>query len=125
MAALSETVITAWEDREGPIILSTVDKDGNPNSIYATCVSKFSEDTIVVANNFFSKTLENILAGSKGSILFITKEGKSYQIKGSVEYHKEGAVFDDMKTWNPTKLPGHAAAALKVEDVYSGAEKLL
>ena len=125
MAALSEIVSKAWEDREGPIILSTVDEDGNPNSIYATCVSKFNEDTIVVANNFFSKTLKNILAGSKGSILFITKEGKSYQIKGSVEYHKEGAVFDDMKKWNPTKLPGHAAAALKVEDVYSGAEKLL
>ena len=125
MAALPKIVSKAWEDREGPIILSTVDEDGNPNSIYATCVSKFNEDTIVVANNFFSKTLKNILAGSKGSILFITKEGKSYQIKGSVEYHKEGAVFDDMKKWNPTKLPGHAAAALKVEDVYSGAEKLL
>jgi uncharacterized protein len=125
MATLSEIVSKAWDDREGPIILSTVDEDGNPNSIYATCVSKFSEDTIVIANNFFSKTLKNILAGSMGSILFITKEGKSYQIKGSVEYHKEGEIFDDMKKWNPEKLPGHAAAALKVENIYSGAEKLL
>ena len=125
MAALPELVSKAWEDREGPIILTTVNGDGKPNAIYATCVSKFSEDIIVVANNFFSKTLENILAGSKGSILFITKEGTSYQIKGSFEYHKEGDIFDDMKKWNPKKLPGHAAAALKVEDVYAGAEKLL
>ncbi len=29
------------------------------------------------------------------------------------------------KKWNPEKHPGHAAAALKVEEVYSGAEKLL
>ncbi|MBW1804701.1 MAG: pyridoxamine 5'-phosphate oxidase family protein, partial [Deltaproteobacteria bacterium] len=85
----------------------------------------FSEDTIVVANNYFSKTLENILAGSKGSILFITKEGKSYQIKGSIEYHKEGSIFEDMKKWNPKQHPGHAAAALIVEEVYMGAEKLL
>jgi len=125
MAALPEKVSKAWDDREGPIILSTVDRDGVPNAIYATCVSKFSEDIIVVANNYFSKTLENILAGSKGSLLFITKEGTSYQIKGSIEYHKEGVIFDDMKRWNPKQLPGHAAAALKVEEVYAGAEKLL
>ena len=125
MAALPGKVRKAWEDREGPIVLSTVDGDGIPNAIYATCVSIFSEDTVVVANNYFSKTLKNILAGSKGTILFITKEGKSYQIKGSIEYHKEGSIFEDMKKWNPKKHPGHAAAALKVEEVYTGAEKLL
>jgi len=125
MVSLPEKVCKAWDDREGPVILTTVNKDGIPNSIYATCVSKFSEDTIVVANNFFSKTLENILAGSKGSILFITKEGKSYQIKGRIEYFKEGRIFEDMKKWNPAKHPGHAAAALIAEEVYSGAEKLL
>jgi predicted pyridoxine 5'-phosphate oxidase superfamily flavin-nucleotide-binding protein len=125
MPALPEKVSEAWENREGPIILSTVNEDGIPNAIYATCVSKFSEDTIVVANNYFSKTLKNILAGSKGSILFITKEGKSYQLKGSIEYHKDGTIFEDMKKWNPKKHPGHAAAALKVEEVYTGAERLL
>ena len=125
MAELPEKVSKAWEDREGPIVLTTVNGEGIPNAIYATCVSKFSEDTIVVANNFFSKTLENIQEGSKGSILFITKGRKSYQIKGTIEYHTEGPIFEDMKKWNPKKHPGHAAAALKVEEVYTGAEKLL
>ena len=125
MAVLPEKVSKAWEEREGPIILSTVNGDGIPNSIYATCVSKFRDDTIVVANNYFSKTLENILAGSKGSILFITKEEESYQIKGSIEYHNESSIFEDMKKWNPKEHPGHAVAALKVEEVYMGAEKLL
>jgi uncharacterized protein len=125
MVALPEEVSKAWGNREGPIILSTVNGDGCPNSIYITCVSKYSEDTIVIANNYFSKTLENILAGSKGSILFITKDGKAYQIKGSIEYHQDGLLFEDMKKWNPKKHPGHAATALKVEEVYKGAEKLL
>ncbi|MCP4722960.1 MAG: pyridoxamine 5'-phosphate oxidase family protein [Desulfobacteraceae bacterium] len=125
MTALPEEVSSAWEDHDGPIILSTVNKGGIPNSIYATCVSKYGEDTLVVANNYFSKTLENIEAGSKGSILFITKAGKSYQVKGSIEYHKDGPVYEDMKKWNPKKHPGHAATALKVEEAYSGAEKLL
>jgi predicted pyridoxine 5'-phosphate oxidase superfamily flavin-nucleotide-binding protein len=97
MAALPEKVSQAWEDREGPIILSTVNEDGIPNAIYATCVSKFKERTIVIANNYVYKTLENIQAGSKGTILFLTKEGKTFQIKGSVAYHTEGDIYDDMK----------------------------
>jgi uncharacterized protein len=125
MPALPETVSKAWENREGPIVLATVDIEGNPNLIYATCVSKFNEDTLVVADNFFNKTKANILAGSKAALLFITKEGKSYQIKGRIEYHTEGVIFDNMKQWNPAKHPGHAAAALKVEYVFSGAEKLI
>ncbi|MBM9520110.1 pyridoxamine 5'-phosphate oxidase family protein [Desulforhopalus vacuolatus] len=125
MAALPEAVSKEWENREGPCIFATIDSNGHPNAIYVTCISKFNEDTILIANNFFSKTLENILSGSKGSILFITKEKKSYQIKGSLEYHDKGPVFDDMKKWNPAKLPGHGAVAIKVEEVYKGAEKLL
>jgi hypothetical protein len=34
-------------------------------------------------------------------------------------------TVDDMKKWNPLTHPGHVAAALTVEEVYSGAKKLL
>ena len=125
MAQLPEEVRAAWEKREGPIVLTTVDEKGLPNSIYATCVSMFDEETLVVADNYFDKTRKNLQAGSKGSLLFITAEGKSYQVKGRMEYHTEGYVFQDMKKWNPEKHPGHAAAALTVEEAYSGAKKLL
>lgn len=125
MPALTETVRTAWENREGPVVFTTVDVEGNPNAIYATCVNQYGDDTLVIADNFFNKTRANILAGSTGSLLFITKEGKSYQIKGTITYHSQGAVFEDMKKWNPAKLPGHAVAALHVEHIYCGAEELL
>ena len=124
MSKLPERVSKAWDEHKGPVILTTVDESAVPNSIYATCVRKFDEETLVVADNYFDKTRSNILAGSKGSILFITEEDKAYQVKGTIEYLKEGPVFDDMKKWNPEKHPGHAAAALKVEEVYSGSEKL-
>jgi len=125
MSVLPEEVSKAWDERKGPVIFATVDGNGVPNAIYATCVKKFSEDTIVIADNFFDKTRKNILAGSKGSILFITNEEKSFQVKGSIEYHKEGDIFEDMKKWNPKQHPGNAATALKVEEAYSGSEKLL
>ena len=125
MSTLPKDVSTAWDDRKGPIVLTTIDKNGVPNAIYATCASKFDEETLVVADNYFDKTRKNILAGSKGSLLFITNDGSAFQVKGTIEYHTEGTVFDDMKCWNPEQHPGHAAAALKVEEVYSGAKKLL
>ena len=125
MPKLPDEVRQAWESRQGAVVFSTVDKQGQPNSIYATCVSLFAEDTVVVADNYFDKTRQNILAGSPGSVLFITADNKAYQLKGHIEYHSDGPVFDDMKRWNPEKHPGHAAAALKVEEVFSGARKLL
>lgn len=125
MATLPREASKAFEDREGPVVFSTVSPDGIPNSIYATCVSKYDESTIVIANNYFSKTLKNIKSGSKGSVLFITKDKTAYQVKGNIEYHTQGAIFDDMKTWNPEKHPGHAAAAVKVEEVFSGSKKIV
>ena len=125
MPELPADVREAWDDRNGPVVLATVDKNGVPNIIYATCVAAFSNNQLVVADNYFDKTRKNLLAGSKGAILFITKAGKAYQVKGSLEYHTKGPVFDHMKTWNPPKHPGHGAAALNVEDVYSGATRLL
>ncbi|MCK5680071.1 pyridoxamine 5'-phosphate oxidase family protein [bacterium] len=124
MSKLPTEVDKAWICREERTIFTTVDKDGIPNSVYITCTARYGEDLIVIADNYFDKTRKNIFSGSRGSVLFITKNGKAYQAKGAIEYHREGDVFDDMKTWNPEKHPGRAAVSLKVEEVYSGADKV-
>ena len=125
MPQLPEEASNAWDNRNGPIVLVTVDVAGLPNAIYATCVSKFAEDTLVVADNYFDKTRRNILHGIKGAILFITKDNKAFQVKGRLEYHRSGPIYEDMKKWNPAKHPGHAAVSLEIEEVYQGAKKLL
>ena len=124
MSELPEVISEAWEDREGPIVFTTVNEEGEPNAIYASCVSKYDDSHLIVADNFFHKTRANLKAGSPASLLFITGEGKAYQVKGSVEYDTEGEYYQDMKTWNGER-PGHAAAVLYVEEIYSGAEQLL
>jgi predicted pyridoxine 5'-phosphate oxidase superfamily flavin-nucleotide-binding protein len=125
MKLFPENVQTAWSNRDGPIILATVDSEGQPNAIYASCVREYGDDSLIVADNYFHKTRANIQAGSKGALLFITKDHISYQIKGRFTYHTAGPVFDDMKSWNPSKHPGVAAAALRVDEIYCGAERLL
>ena len=125
MKKLPESVRAAWAQREGPVVLATADAAGAPNAIYATCVQEYGDDTIVIADNYLKKTRANILAGSKGALLFITKERKSYQLKGSFAYHTSGSVFEAMKRWNPATLPGHAAVTLKIERIYCGDLQLL
>ena len=125
MATLPENAIQAWDKREGPVVFTTVDSNGIPNTIYVTCVKKISDSQIVVADNKMNKTRANIKAGSPVSLLYITGEKKSFQLKGSVQYLTSGKIFDEMKTgWLDKKYPGHAAVVIDIEAIYSGAEKL-
>ncbi len=119
-----ETIKEAWEKREGPVVLATVDGEGGPNVIYASCVGLYGDEAVVVADNYFDKTKKNIQAGSKGAILFMTSDKKAYQVKGTFKYHASGPVFEDMKKWNPPRLPGHGAVALEIAEAYSGAQRL-
>jgi predicted pyridoxine 5'-phosphate oxidase superfamily flavin-nucleotide-binding protein len=121
---IPELVKEAWGRRESPVILATADRDGRPNIIYVTCVSLYGDDRLVVADNYFDKTRKNIQAGSNGSALFLTNDKKPYQLKGTLEYHVTGPIFEDMKKWNPPTHPGHGAVALVVEEIYSGSKRL-
>lgn len=124
MKKLPEIVQSAWMNREGPAVLATVDADGKPNVIYVGSVNAWGDDTVLVADNYMHKTCANILAGSPGALLFLTKDRKAYQFKGAITYHTEGPLFESMKTWNKPEYPGVAAVALQVREIYSGAEKL-
>ena len=124
MKILPEPVIEAWDNREPILVLTTVSPDGLPNAIYVGVAGLYDRSTFFVANNYFQKTLTNILAGSPASLLFITKEKKAFQIKGSITLQDSGPIFDEMKRINPEKYPGHSAAVLRVEAVFSGAEQL-
>ena len=125
MTQKTNILAQAWEQREGPAVLTTVDSAGKPNSIYVGEI-KYEPDTgFVVVDNYFDKTRRNIKAGSPGAILFITKDSKAYQAKGSLSYHTEGQTFDDMQKWHDPKHPGIAATVLEVEELYSGSEKLI
>ncbi len=125
MHSVPEEILTGWAQKQGPLILTTVDGEGVPNSIYATCVGMTPDGRIIVADNYFNKTKANIVQGCKVSILFITEEGKSYQVKGTVAYHTEGELYDFMKSWNPSKHPGHAAAVVTGLEFYSGGSRIL
>jgi hypothetical protein len=118
-------VAQAWENREGPAVFVTVDAAKTPNAIYVGEIRYVPGQGFIVADNYFNKTRANIKNGTKGAILFLTKERKSFQVKGPLTYHTTGPVFENMQSWHDPKLPGVAATLLRIEEAYSGAEKLL
>lgn len=124
MNDLPETVNDAWDDREPIVVLTTVSPEGVPNSIYVGSVGRYDDRTFFVANNCFCKTQQNIEAGGTASILFLTYEKKSYQLKGPIELQDSGPIFEAMKKINPAQYPGYSVAVLHVEEVFSGAERL-
>jgi predicted pyridoxine 5'-phosphate oxidase superfamily flavin-nucleotide-binding protein len=122
---LPDEVIAAWKDREGPVVLTTVNSEGVPNSIYASIVSMMADGRIAVADNYFDKTIANIRAGRKAGILFITKKFKSYQIKGGIEYCSKGPLYDEMLLWADPKHPRKGVAVMNTEEAYKGKDKLI
>lgn len=119
------TLVQAWEQRDGPAVFATVDAAKMPNAVYVGEIRYLEGEGFVVADNYFHKTRANIQAGSKGAVLFLTKERKSFQVKGPLTYHTTGPVFDFMQSWHDPKYPGVAATLLRIEDAFTGAEKLL
>jgi predicted pyridoxine 5'-phosphate oxidase superfamily flavin-nucleotide-binding protein len=125
MSTLPKAFLDAWDKREPRMIFTTVSISGEPNSVWVLCVNKLDDKRILIANNFFSKTLENIRSGSRGSLLMIAPEREAYQIKGSLEYYTDGPIYTDMKAWLDPKFAGVGAVILNIESIYYGAEKII
>ena len=122
---LSPEVIEGWSEREGPVVVTTVDAEGVPNSIYASIVHLSADGRISVADNYFDKTAANIARGTPVAVLFITKNKKAYQIKGQFDYHTDGPLYEEMLVWADPKHPRKGVALLNPDAVYHGSEKLL
>ncbi len=124
MPSLTTEAREAWQNRERRMVLTTTDRHNIPNAIWLLCAELVDDDRIVIANNSMSKTLENIEAGCKASLLFIAPEREAYQVKGSISNHTSGPVYDGMKTWLKPEYPGRSAVLLEIEEIYYGAKKI-
>jgi uncharacterized protein len=124
MVALPEEVVAAFANRDGPAVLTTVDAHGKPNTVYCGATRFLEDGRVSIANNRFAKTFANLEHTTVVSVLFLDKERKSYQIKGSFEYLTSGPEYDHMKTWNAPPRPGIGVLVISPLEVYSGSKQL-
>lgn len=107
-----------------PFSLATSTKKGKPNVIYVGYLKLIDNETVLIADNYFKKTKNNLLQNNQ--LVFAVLDGKagSYQIKGRTEYLTKGKYYDEVQEWCRKKHPRKAAVILHVKEVYNGAKKL-
>ena len=74
-----------------------------------------------------TKPVRELFAGIEDAMMRTVEisEKKSYQAKGEIECFTDGPIYEDMRQWVDQKKPRIAAAVLRVDELYSGAEKLI
>jgi len=102
---------------------ATASKEGSPN-INVIGIKKIEDDeTVLLADNFFDKTLANLKQNSEAAILTKKPEDKLwYQLKGTCQYVNEGPQYEEFKKWVKSKketLPAKGMVIFKVKQIYN------
>ncbi|MFI4910484.1 MAG: pyridoxamine 5'-phosphate oxidase family protein [Sedimentisphaeraceae bacterium JB056] len=121
MPTIPENVKKAIEAQDY-FAVATSTADGVPNVAYVKYLKVIEGDKILIGDNYFAKTRENILNNKKVAFAVLDEEKGSFQIKGTATRLTEGKWFDYVQTWVSEKLPRAAAVIVEVENIYNGAE---
>jgi predicted pyridoxine 5'-phosphate oxidase superfamily flavin-nucleotide-binding protein len=110
-------------EKQKPLPIATASKAGVPNVVFIGMWKIVDDETIMIADNFFYKTAQNLEENPKISLLCYNSENKkSFQIKGSASVIKEGEKFEQMRKWVQgvnVKLPAKSCVMVKVEEIYN------
>jgi len=124
MASLSERMKEIFA-KQGIFVLGTADSNGVPNVVPVGAVKILDDETILVSDQYFRKTLNNLKENPKVAISF-WEMGEGYQIKGEAAIHTSGKIYEETAEWirersqkigHPLKSKG--AVVIKITEIYS------
>ena len=99
---------------------ATAAKDGTPNAVPIGAFKVLDDETMLISNQYFNKTLANMKENPKVALTFWGEKG-GFQIKGTVTIHTSGQIFTDDVAWvkslKPTLVP-KSAIVMKITGVY-------
>ena len=101
----------------GIAFVGTSNKDGTPNiAPKGTFVNILDDETIVYADVYSQKTLENVRQNPHVTIAVIdAKTFKGYQFKGLAEVVESGALLEEARKQNPQI---NSVTKVKIQEVY-------
>jgi predicted pyridoxine 5'-phosphate oxidase superfamily flavin-nucleotide-binding protein len=106
-------------------ILATATPDGIPNAVPIGAKKIIDKETILISDQFFNKTLANMKANPKISLMY-WEENAGYQLKGAVTIETTGSRFEETAQWIrgisekvgfPLRSKG--AIILRIEEIYA------
>jgi uncharacterized protein len=93
-----------------------------PNVAYVKYLKVIDDHKILIGDNYFHKTRDNIISNGKLAFVVLDEKKGSFQLKGTAKRLTEGDLYDHVQSWVAEKLPRAAAVVMEVEEIYNGAE---
>ena len=80
------------------VVFATAAQDGQPNACIVGMKRVIDDKTLYLSDQFFNKTLANVLSNGKVSVVFWDGHD-AYQIHGTARYVNEGDEFEPQRAW--------------------------
>lgn len=100
MAKMTNRMKTLLDATE-TAVLSTASPDGTPNAVPVGAVKIIDDETVLISDQFFNKTLGNMQANAQAALTF-WQAPEGYQLKGSVTIETGGPRFEESCKWMET-----------------------
>ena len=123
MAEMTERMKELFE-KVPTAVLATATPDGTPNAVPVGAKKIIDNQTILISDQFFNKTLANLKANPRASVTFW--EGREgYQLKGSITIETSGPRYEETAKWieelgnkagHPLKSKG--VVIIQIEEIY-------
>lgn len=103
------------------VFFATSSKDGTPNVVPIGAFRILDDETLLISDQFFNKTLQNMKDNPKAAISYWGEKG-GFQIKGTVTIHTDDEIFAKDVAWMKEVRPNltpKSAILMKITGVYS------
>ena len=123
MAKMNQRMREIFENQQ-IVVLATATKNGAPNVIPINAKKIIDDETILISDQFFNKTLTNMKDNPQVALTCWDKN-EGYQIKGKATIETSGLLYQDTARWIeelgkklniPLKSKG--AVVVKITEIY-------
>ncbi len=102
------------------VFFATAAKDGAPNAVPIGAFKLLDDETMLISDQYFRKTLANLQENPQAAVSFWGEKG-GFQIKGTVTIHTSGDIFTKDVAWvkelKPNLVP-KSAIVMKITGVF-------
>lgn len=123
MAKMGERVKEMFQ-KQRDVVLATASKEGIPNVVVVGAKKIIDDETILISDQYFDKTLANIKENPRVAVT-VWEKAEGYQIKGTVTIERSGPRFEETERWIEDlgkkfnlSLKSKGAVIIKITDIY-------
>jgi predicted pyridoxine 5'-phosphate oxidase superfamily flavin-nucleotide-binding protein len=123
MAKMGERVKEMFQKRHD-VVLATASKEGIPNVVVVGAKKIIDDETILISDQYFDKTLANLKENPLAAVT-VWEKAEGYQIKGTVTIETSGPRFEETARWIENLgrklnlfLKSKGAVIIKITDIY-------